>query len=77
MDGWVTRTRIKDSLGETGVYVPRFAEVFSPPFSIVRACEWNGGIWVQALSGHGLICVRCEVCSIFGNLRNGKAGRER
>jgi hypothetical protein len=50
MDGWVTRTRIKDSLGETGVYVPRFAEVFSPPFSIVRACEWNGGIWVQALS---------------------------
>jgi hypothetical protein len=28
-------------------------------------------------SGHGLICVRCEVCSIFGNLRNGKAGREK
>ena len=64
MDGWVTRTRIKDSLGEAGVYVPRFAEVFSPPFSTVRACEWNGGIWVQALSGHGLICVRCGIVSM-------------
>lgn len=69
MSGWVTRTRIKDSLGETGVYVSRFAEVFSPPFSTVRACEWNGGIWVQALSGHGLICVRCEVNSIL-SLKN-------
>ena len=52
-DGWVTRTRIKDSLGGTGVYVPSFGEVFSPPFPIVQACERNGGIWVQALSGYG------------------------
>ncbi len=33
------------------------ADMFSPPFSTGRACEWKGNIWVQALSCSGADCL--------------------